>query len=427
MLNSRELAALLWLIALAVWGATKPGVRESAIGIFQAATRPKLLAVFALFGAWIALLVLVAWRIGLWHPGMWKDTLLWSLGPALVLLINSAEATKGTGFFRRTVISLVEFTVVIELFLNLFVLPLLLELVLQPLLLVLLMLSVLAPRETDLTPVKRTVDCLFVLIGAGLTIYVTLRVVREWEQIDLGTTIRQFVLPIWLTLGALPFVYALGLYGAYELAFTWIDRETTSTRERLRAKLALVAGLRLRARDVRSYSIYHAGQTAGAASLREAFRIVLDHRSAESEKRRKKAEETRRLEENAGLTGVDAEGRQLDQREFKETREALQFLATAQMGWYRNLGGRYRPDLLEVVEASLEAEGLPPDHGIQMEVADDGQSWYAWRRTITGWCFGIGAAEPPPDQWLYDGPEPPDQFPPGGPEWCHWGQECANW
>ena len=43
--------------------------------------------------------------------------------------------------------------------------------------------------------------------------------------------------------------------------------------------------------------------------------------------------------------------------------------------------------------------GLPRESGITLHVARDGQSWYARRRTVTGWCFAIGAAGPPPDQW----------------------------
>ena len=30
---------------------------------------------------------------------------------------------------------------------------------------------------------------------------------------------------------------------------------------------------------------------------------------------------------------------------------------------------------------------------------------------MTGWCFAIGAAGPPPNQWEYDGPEPPKGYP----------------
>ena len=62
-----------------------------------------------------------------------------------------------------------------------------------------------------------------------------------------------------------------------------------------------------------------------------------------------------------------------------------------------------------------------------MRVHEAGQSWYAWRRTVTGWCFAIGAAGPPPEQWEYDGPEPPAGFPGEDPAWgSHAFSEEAN-
>ena len=52
----------------------------------------------------------------------------------------------------------------------------------------------------------------------------------------------------------------------------------------------------------------------------------------------------------------------------------------------------------------------------------------AWRRTIAGWCFAIGAAGPPPDQWLDDGPNPPRGFPGEDPEWGRrFGIDARNW
>ena len=52
-----------------------------------------------------------------------------------------------------------------------------------------------------------------------------------------------------------------------------------------------------------------------------------------------------------------------------------------------------------------------------MKVAEDGQRWLAYRRTISGWCFAIGAAGPPPGQWEYDGQDPPTGFPGEEPVW----------
>jgi hypothetical protein len=109
--------------------------------------------------------------------------------------------------------------------------------------------------------------------------------------------------------------------------------------------------------------------------------------------------------------------RRLDRREFKETVSALRSLALYQIGWYRNHSGRYKEDLLAIIGDDFTSDGLPKDSGITLKVSDDGQSYYAWRRTVTGWCFAIGAAGPPPEQWEYDGPHPPQRFPGEDPAW----------
>jgi hypothetical protein len=95
-----------------------------------------------------------------------------------------------------------------------------------------------------------------------------------------------------------------------------------------------------------------------------------------------------------------------------------------QMGWYQDRGGRYRPELLNM----LDPDGLPDDHGIHLNVSKDGQAWWARRRTVTDWCFAIGANQAPPDQWLYDGADSPNGFPGEDLAWGdRWGIEAKNW
>jgi hypothetical protein len=87
------------------------------------------------------------------------------------------------------------------------------------------------------------------------------------------------------------------------------------------------------------------------------------------------------------------------------------------MGWHRNRGGHYHADLLDRLSNDFTRHGLPAESGITMKVATDSQAWFAWRRTITGWCFAVGAGGPPPEEWEYDGPEPPDDVPGKDPCW----------
>jgi hypothetical protein len=77
--------------------------------------------------------------------------------------------------------------------------------------------------------------------------------------------------------------------------------------------------------------------------------------------------------------------------------------------------------LLPIVDFHFPRDGLPENHGVEMYVPRDGQRWYAMRRAVTSWWFAIGAAGPPPDQWLYDGPHPPRGFP-AEPEWDRFGE-----
>ncbi len=119
---------------------------------------------------------------------------------------------------------------------------------------------------------------------------------------------------------------------------------------------------------------------------------------------------------NAGSKQTDEHGRLVDDREIKDTCAALRRISTAQMGWYRNLNGRFRPDLVEVLASSFSGQhGLPDPHGVELRVTDDGQAWWAWRTTPSGLVLGLGATAPaegewPPGEWQYE-----DWAPPPGP------------
>jgi hypothetical protein len=136
------------------------------------------------------------------------------------------------------------------------------------------------------------------------------------------------------------------------------------------------------------------------------------------------ARQAAREAELAGSDEVDDAGRRLDRREFVPTRDSLRWLAICQMGAYGNTG-RYDENRLTIVESSFTRKGLPAAHGIEMHVRPDGQAWWAWRRTVSGWCLGIGAVGPNPSQWFYDADVPPAAGPDEDP--AAWGgHEHAN-
>ena len=316
-------------------------------------------------------------------------------------------------FVRRTALSTLELSAFVEVFSEVFVLRLWAELLLLPALALLGMMSVVAASKPEHAIVKRLVDRLIAAASLTLLAFVFVRFAKDWTHLDKGDLAQQFALPIWLTAGVLPYNYIVGLLAAYEVTFLRMDWKSDKRwHERARVKLALLMSFHARALEVGAFNGPWSIRIADANSFRGARRIVREFRCDRDETARRQQAAAARLVRFAGIDGVDEEGRRLDQREFEETINALQWVATCQMGWFdREDGSRYREDLLEFVLDGHAGRQLPSPHGVEMKVSPDGQRWYAWRTTVSGWVFAIGAAGPPPDRWCCDGPSPPHGFP----------------
>ena len=79
-LTNREAASGIWLgvllIALVIAAVRSASVRSSAGGVIRAFFAWKIQFVFALYFTYVTAVVVVAARLGLWHFGLLKDTLI---------------------------------------------------------------------------------------------------------------------------------------------------------------------------------------------------------------------------------------------------------------------------------------------------------------------------------------------------------------
>lgn len=287
---------------------------------------------------------------------------------------------------------------------NVFVMSLVTELMVQPVIAALAILRAVAGNKPENPQVCKVLDALLALTGFAFLAYTGWRAYTDWATLDPRVVTLEFLLPVWLTAGLLPCIHVLSLVITYDSALRGINWAAKDGRPRWRAWLALAAGLHFRHRDVNAFNWNRARQLVEAPSLSAARAVVRDFRRERRAALQAIADQEEREWRYAGSDETDDAGRRLDRREFDATIDALRFLETCQDNWHRNRGGRYREDLLTMVDDHFR--GLPEESGIELRVSEDGQSWYAWRRTLSGWCFAIGAGGPPPEQWEFDGPEP---------------------
>jgi hypothetical protein len=410
--NNREWAILIWLlIALGLMLLNKDlrrNIGNLLTTFFK--SRTLVLLVSAMLG-YVALEIWVGAKLTLWNPGLATETVIWFVVTGLALFFKAKDASKQRHFYRNRVVAAFGIAVYLEFLTNLFVLSLVAELILQPFLVLLGALTAYAGAYERYKPVDKLTNRVLIFVGLALLIFAIQQLFASWDELDKWQAARELVLPMWLTVGLLPFIYFLSLYSNYEMAFKGIDFHTKDRRARFRAKLAFMTKFQLRAREAHTFNWLRARKLGSADSFRAARQVIDDFRQAKRDEAQAVIEEHERVRRYTGSDETDEDGRRLDRREFEETTDALRYLAGCHMGWYRNRGGRYRTDMLERLTNDFSRQGLPQDHGITMRVRSDGQAWCAWRRTITGWCFAVGADGPPPNQWEYDGPEPPSGFP----------------
>lgn len=215
-LDNREQAFLFWLVLGLFAASFSKGVRASLAGIATATLSKPVLLVFAAMSVYLATIILAANRLDVWHFDMAKDTIIWAIGPALVMVFNHDGAGRDPHHFKAALVSTLRATVVVGFIYNLYVFHLAIELILLPVLFLLACVLAVADRNAEYASVKRLMQFLLGALGLAILSYAASRIALEFDAFASTRTLESLLLPVALTLAFIPFIYALAIYTCYE-------------------------------------------------------------------------------------------------------------------------------------------------------------------------------------------------------------------
>ncbi|RAX43711.1 hypothetical protein DQ354_19355 [Arthrobacter sp. AQ5-06] len=410
---------LIWFGAIAVALIIIPASRRAFGPVLAAFAKRQILTPLTLLVVYTLTVVGGLILINVWDAKLITPTIVWFLTVALVSLFRLNRALTERHFFRNIAFGAVAWPVAVQFALDMYPFELPTEIALQGAFLVLGILYAFSASR----PEHHHAHQFFTAVIAVLVLVVVLRsgleITAQWSRIDLLIEARKFALPITMTAAFLPFMYAFTVYAAYESAVSRMRATVPAGTPLAKPALALVVRAGLSVRKLNAVTQRTRMTMSRATTLAEAMKAFDEGQAAEAARLQKAIDKQQRLVANAALVGVDEAGQQLDQREFAETRDCLSYLHLCHAGHYRQRG-RYRDDLLDLLGPdTFTKRGLPEGAVITMHIAEDGQQWWAWRQTVTGWVFAIGASEAPNDRWEYDGPEVPSSGPGTDPVWRH--------
>jgi len=405
----RELAIILWTIASLLFALSLRSVRKQLAGILKRLSSWKLWLPLAIYAAYIGAIVYLLSEVNLWTQALLGATIIWFLASGVTLVGRTVtQAAQESGFFRHRIIDLFRITVLLEFVINIKSFSLWAELLILPALTILTWCRLVAFHKNEKSLTGRVITG--VLAGVTLILLiVTMADLFQPPYEEPTGLLRDFLLPIVLGLASLPFAYLFAVVAGYEDLYCRIYRYGRGKQIPFRARLGLATALHGDISKIRAFSIRRSYEAAKLTSFGAARELVKDHERVAKEEETARVQARQRLVEYAGAEGVDEEGKQLDRREFMETKKALDWLHLCQSGHYRNRK-KYRHDILDFL-GSFADKGLADPHNIVLRVRSDGQAWFAYRSTPSGYTFGIGAVGRPYNRWLYAGSNPPADFP----------------
>jgi hypothetical protein len=233
-LDNREFALVAWILLGLAASLFSESLRASLGSVVKSLLGWKLLLIFGSMTLYLGALVSLLSVADLWTTDLASETVFWWLFSGLLILFRAVNAGGQEDFFKKTVFSVFAIAAISEFVLNLRPLSLVLELLLVPGLVLLLGTLAVAETRRDDGHVRGFLQGLIAAIGLFLLGYTLAGMVTDPQEFMIYENLLEFLLPILLTAGLIPFVYGVALlttYGSLFSKLNWkLDRQRATRR-----------------------------------------------------------------------------------------------------------------------------------------------------------------------------------------------------
>ncbi len=230
--NNREIAGTTWLLLVLLFFLLKSGeTRKILTNVFRATIVPKLLTVFGIFAGYVGLLAWIANSLGFWSPSQIIATIVWYIIGGLPLLSQTFNAKEGSQHFRGYAKAVVSGTALLEFIYVAKTFSLPVELVLTPIVTVISVLAAFTERDLEHVQVHSLMNWLLAVVAVAIFWNSIAQILDAPNEFFAADTFQAFILPIYFTIGSIPFFYALHCYSYIENAWIQIDQKRFQSEE----------------------------------------------------------------------------------------------------------------------------------------------------------------------------------------------------
>jgi hypothetical protein len=217
-LNDRELSIIIWLVIFVIWCLTNKNVNKSALTVIKTFFNIKFFYAYILMFLYIILIIYPFYLAGVWGIFWLKNTVLWVVCVAYVMLFRFFGATD-PNFINKSIKDNFKILVILEFIINIYVFNFWIELFLVPFTGVIGLMVAIAESDAKYKPVKTLLNTIISIMGLIFIVYSIYQITHDLDGFLSKSTLIDLTLPICLTIMFLPFIYLIALYANYEKLF----------------------------------------------------------------------------------------------------------------------------------------------------------------------------------------------------------------
>lgn len=218
-LNNRETAIAIWLALLLLLLLFKPDIRRSFAGLIRSFFARKIFTSYLLSVGYSCIGIYILYRLHGWTAHQFKDTILWCTITVMKTMMRINDVNEKKDYFKTALKENLKFTLVIEFISETYSFSLIAELILVPVLVMLAGMLALAKYDKKYSNIIPLINWMLILFGLSTIIHALYEIVAHFGEFANVNKLREFLLPPFLAIWFLPWLYLMSLWMRFENVF----------------------------------------------------------------------------------------------------------------------------------------------------------------------------------------------------------------
>ncbi|HAS1027638.1 hypothetical protein [Enterobacter cloacae] len=239
-LNNREIAIVLWLVAISIYifsSSKMATVRNAFKNVLTAFFVKQIISVLSLMVAYMVIVIYWLYTLELWNFEQLKNTIFWCVSVGSMSLFKLEKIKRDKSFFKNSVLDNLKLLAILQFILGVYTFSLWIEIILVPILVLFGAMLAMSKKDREHKLVRTMLEYSLISFGVVLIVYTLYMLITDFGEFGQAKTAYDFFTPPMLTLLYLPFIFFMLVYSTYEQVFVCLRFAIKSRRHRYAAKL----------------------------------------------------------------------------------------------------------------------------------------------------------------------------------------------